>query len=292
MRDYKDLLDLVIIKRSGESLENTSFIRDQDLEVFIKKTRPTKRNCFVLDLFEDGSIESVFLSFAIGLTGNVQILMESSTLFTDRDLSVQSRYRTGHDIVMPLNPNASFVHKAYDVMLSKNIYVESDPTKGCRNYPIEKFLSYNDCDKDFVQTKLDKRVAKGFLPFWATDDFSQVSTANVTAVDTATLMALYDGSQSSTCPLPCETESMRTILFSEEMNDSPMIQINFASLVPVSKTDFMRFDLSEFLSDIGGSLGLWLGLGVLQLLEVITGCALKIRTNYATKKQPPLNKKV
>ena len=287
LKNYKDLLNFIIIKKSDESLKKTSPIRD--LEVFMKKTMPTKRNCLVFDLFKEGSIKSVFLGFTTNLTGSVQILMESSTLFADRDLSAQSWYRTGHDIVMPLNQNASFVHKTYDVMLSKNTFVESDPTKGCRNYPIEKFLSYNDCDKHFVQKDLDKRVGKGFLPFWATDDSTQVSTANVTFIDKATVLALYDGSQSSNCPLPCETASMRTIPFSEEITDSPMIQINFASLVPISKTDFMRFDLVEFLADIGGSLGLWLGLGVLQLLEVISECALKIR---ATKKQPIVKHKV
>ena len=37
----------------------------------------------------------------------------------------------------------------------------------------------------------------------------------------------------------------------------------------VTKTDFVNFSLSIFLANIGGSLGLWLGLGVLQLGEVV-----------------------
>ena len=37
----------------------------------------------------------------------------------------------------------------------------------------------------------------------------------------------------------------------------------------VTKTDFMDFSLSIFLANIGGSLGLWLGLGVLQLGQVV-----------------------
>ena len=37
----------------------------------------------------------------------------------------------------------------------------------------------------------------------------------------------------------------------------------------VTRTDFVDFSLSIFLANIGGSLGLWLGLGVLQLGQVV-----------------------
>ena len=37
----------------------------------------------------------------------------------------------------------------------------------------------------------------------------------------------------------------------------------------VSKTDFVKFNLATFLANTGGSLGLWLGLGVLQLAEIL-----------------------
>ena len=36
----------------------------------------------------------------------------------------------------------------------------------------------------------------------------------------------------------------------------------------VTVTDFAPFSLSIFLSNVGGSLGLWLGLGILQLVEL------------------------
>ena len=37
----------------------------------------------------------------------------------------------------------------------------------------------------------------------------------------------------------------------------------------VTTTRFVQFNLMTFLSNIGGSLGLWLGLGMLQLGEII-----------------------
>ena len=37
----------------------------------------------------------------------------------------------------------------------------------------------------------------------------------------------------------------------------------------VSKTKFVEFSLATFLANTGGSLGLWLGLGLLQLAQIL-----------------------
>ena len=42
----------------------------------------------------------------------------------------------------------------------------------------------------------------------------------------------------------------------------------------VTTTDFVVFSPSIFLANIGGSLGLWLGLGVLQLGQVVIKAAI------------------
>ena len=55
LKNYKDLLNFIIIKRPDESLKKISPIRD--LEVFMKKTMPTQRNCLIFDLFKEGSIK-------------------------------------------------------------------------------------------------------------------------------------------------------------------------------------------------------------------------------------------
>ena len=42
----------------------------------------------------------------------------------------------------------------------------------------------------------------------------------------------------------------------------------------MTRTDFLKFYLSTFLSDLGGSMGLWLGLGMVQAVELLVTCVL------------------
>ena len=51
---------------------------------------------------------------------------------------------------------------------------------------------------------------------------------------------------------------------SEETN---MIDLVPSSSLMESKTDFVSLSLSSILSQFGGALGLWLGLGVIQLVQ-------------------------
>ena len=111
LKNPKDLLNGMIIKMSNGFLKRLGMPGSPKLTSCTRKTRPTKRNCFSFDMSRVGSIENMFFFFK-KMTGSVQIVMESSNLFADRDLSIQSRYRNGHDIVISLQSN---VKKTYDV---------------------------------------------------------------------------------------------------------------------------------------------------------------------------------
>ena len=50
------------------------------------------------------------------------------------------------------------------------------------------------------------------------------------------------------------------------------ISLEFMPRVEVTTTEFVRPLVSSLLSDLGGSMGLWLGLGVLQALQLGATC--------------------
>ena len=87
---------------------------------------------------------------------------------------------------------------------------------------------------------------------------------------------LWDGTQLSPCPLPCSTTHTDTRLLAEYpgTKNSSRINLTFSTKVEVTTTDFLKFYLSTVLSDLGGSMGLWLGLGMVQAVEVVCTCML------------------
>lgn len=85
---------------------------------------------------------------------------------------------------------------------------------------------------------------------------------------------LFDGTKISDCPLPCTTiftESRILVEFPRTTNTS-RINLTFSAKVQVTITDNLKFYLSTFLSELGGSMGLWLGLGMAQAIELILNC--------------------
>ena len=47
------------------------------------------------------------------------------------------------------------------------------------------------------------------------------------------------------------------------------VDLTFSRRMQVTTTTFLPFYLTTLLSDLGGSMGLWLGIGVLQVIQLI-----------------------
>ena len=55
----------------------------------------------------------------------------------------------------------------------ENINLESGKGLGCRNYPTERFLSYMECDTDFVYNEMKSKYK--IMPFWAAKNLNEVT---------------------------------------------------------------------------------------------------------------------
>ena len=64
----------------------------------------------------------------------------------------------------------------YIMKIKKNVFVEEDKTKNCRNYPNLDFESYKDCDFQYMRNKVKEM---NLMPPWLTDDLDNVTSEPV-----------------------------------------------------------------------------------------------------------------
>ena len=157
----------------------------------------------------------------------------------------------------------------YTVELFEDVFIKEDLTKNCTNYPNTQYNSYNDCDLSFGLTRLAQEVGPDFLPLWASDDSSKVTAGPVFFNMTPgynTHLNLANGLQLSDCKMPCKIIKTKS-KFQGSLPSSAYygISVTFKADIQVTTTRFVPFDPVKFLCDIGGILGLWLGLGAVQL---------------------------
>ena len=153
----------------------------------------------------------------------------------------------------------------YGIKLRENTFSKKDFSKNCVNYPNDGHETYIDCDDDFLASA----VPSGLVPIWVTNKTQTVTNSlHLQNFDEFYFGSLFVGEQLSPCPLPCTTLHVESRLLREADFNYPIISLAFSKTVVVTNTHFIEFNFLLFLSDIGGSMGLWLGLGLCQALEI------------------------
>lgn len=261
--DVKKLILSIIIPSDGAKL--------------LRQNHP--HNCRTLDLADIensdlSEIKQVRFYFEQKPNVDVEIVMEDSLKSVKRTNKFDKMANSGSRIELNLG---SFVYSYFVAEFEQNVFLNDKATNECENYPTAKYLSYGHCDTEWVERVFKKDFPPGFLPVWATDDLNNVTTyfyGEFSELKEMSANNWYDdiisGGVVSNCTVPCTSTQIKTAFVdkkSSAVRKRSKIDITFSNNVKVSVTDFAKFNKWEFLSEIGGSLGLWLGLGVVQMLE-------------------------
>ena len=110
--------------------------------------------------------------------------------------------------------------------------------------------------------------------YHAPDKSARLSTNTETAMQSIAhpsknYECIFDGTAVSDCPVPCTSTS--AVAKEEDVSiieDGSDIDITFFETILVTTTSFPVFSFSDALAKLGGAMGLWLGLGIMQVLEI------------------------
>ena len=116
---------------------------------------------------EGKRIQQLFLQIGSLESHAVEIQLGGVTLECRRNIRGHSLQSTGDAIRL----DRENVSRAYMVDISQRVFVEKDPANGCRDYPNQEHLSYEECDDQFLRS-----LVPSLTPVWMTEDFDKVST--------------------------------------------------------------------------------------------------------------------
>ena len=216
-------------------------------------------NCMLLDIdktleLKSEEIHQIDFSFKKSIFG-LEILIGCRELYTDRGIKQNKFYFSGEDMYTSKSSRTSSIHNNFIVKISQQRFVEADNSENCVLYPTKDFQTYNDCDKAYIDSVLST-YSPMFVPVWSTQNMEEVSRLlsypDTFPNNTVAYEDLYDGSQISSCPLPCTQTYVdtRSISYVKNEEDTDSISVTFVDNVEITLNNFPKFQLVAFLSQV------------------------------------------
>ena len=240
-------------------------------------------NCLTLDLLEipylnlKGVNQIVFL-FRRNAKYKLEVQMEDRLFSLSRSFKYNKFEIIGPR--MDLNNLSTDMYRYFSVQFDQKRFSEDEPVKTCKEYVK---TTYNGCDEEFLKNLLQKNYPADFMPVWATSNLSLVTTFITEDQDSfyKNYRGMVLGTMQSDCPAPCTSTQITSVFLDEKTGrlGGSRIDITFSEKVSIVITNFPKFNLALFLSSCGGSMGLWLGVGVVQIMEFVASMIWKLKEN-------------
>ena len=158
---------------SGQKVTLDDQVDDDDI---VQKERINyPDNCQTLDVTKNSQIKMAgvkhinfqFMPIPVNFSVYVDLVGKSSAC--SRNLAEFAFFQSGERISF-----GNLLSKRYAIKIFGEKFVEEDPGNDCRNYPNDNFLSYKDCDQDYMKKEVD-RISPGLKPVWLSDHLSQAT---------------------------------------------------------------------------------------------------------------------
>ena len=238
-------------------------------------------NCLHLDLVEEIAEKNLkvigigftFYSFPTkdGEAALAEILVEEREKMLYRESLEAKKNFWGPKIEHGIGISDPKKVNKYVLSFEQDIYVEEDQDIGCKKYPWKGLNSFNDCDEDYMQSWVTNK--HNFLPFFMAKEETNGTVGPIEVGFNCSLWegeyTMFLGYKKSFCPMPCTRTKMDVKHLLTDEDTHHRIEIMFSESLMVTRHSFPDASLAEGLASLGGSMGLWLGLGVLQLLQLV-----------------------
>ena len=172
-----------------------------------------------------------------GFATDIDVIIEDRLTLTDRtrEQAKRSRPIIYESLIKKLT-------KKYLVSFRQDVFVDEDNSV-CVNYPTDKYASFNDCDRQYLDQLL---VEETLYPVWAAhDDLSKVTTLGKSPELFGSLHQYVMGSDPGPCVQPCtQTHISAVYQNSDKMTDNPTLIFTFDPDVKVTTHAWPSFQPS------------------------------------------------